>query len=55
MAGTAGTLSELGHAIDVGRPVAGLETHPVGLRGLEAVETPRAAVEYVEAAGQSSG
>ncbi len=48
--GAAGTLSELGHALDHGRPVAGLDTHDVDLEGFEAVETPRAAVAYVEAA-----
>ncbi|MFC6837068.1 TIGR00725 family protein [Halomarina ordinaria] len=46
--GAAGTLSELGHALDIGRPVAGLGTHEVSLSGFEAVETPAAAVESVE-------
>lgn len=46
--GAAGTLSELGHALDFDRPVAGLDTHDVDLDGFEAVETPTAAVEYVE-------
>lgn len=46
--GAAGTLSELGHALDFGRPVAGLDTHPIELAGFEAVETPAAAVAYVE-------
>lgn len=45
--GAAGTLSEIGHALDVGRPVAGLDTHPVP--GVEPVESAEAAVEYVEA------
>jgi len=27
--GSTGTLSELGHALDMGRPVAGLETHAI--------------------------
>lgn len=47
--GSTGTLSELGLALDYGRPVAGLETHRVdGVGGIEHVETPREAVEYVE-------
>ncbi|QLD86256.1 Rossmann fold nucleotide-binding protein [Natronomonas halophila] len=48
--GAAGTLSELGHALDFGRPIAGLDTHDIDLKGFEAVETPKDAVEYVEAA-----
>jgi uncharacterized protein (TIGR00725 family) len=48
--GAAGTLSELGHALDFGRPIAGLDTHDIELGGFEAVETPKEAVEYVEAA-----
>ena len=48
--GAAGTLSELGHALDFGRPVAGLDTHDVDLDGFRAVDTPRAAVDYVESA-----
>jgi uncharacterized protein (TIGR00725 family) len=48
--GAAGTLSELGHALDHGRPVAGLDTHAVDLDGFRAVETPRDAVDYVESA-----
>jgi uncharacterized protein (TIGR00725 family) len=49
--GGPGTLSELGHAVDFGRPVAGLGTHQVdGVTGVEHVETPREAVEYVETA-----
>lgn len=46
--GSAGTLSEIGHALDFGRPVAGLGTHDVP--GVEAVETPAEAVARVEAA-----
>lgn len=46
VAGATGTLSEIGHALDVGRPVAGLDTHAVD--GVEAVDSPLAAVEYVE-------
>jgi uncharacterized protein (TIGR00725 family) len=48
--GAAGTLSEIGHALDFGRPIAGLDTHDIELAGFEAVETPEEAVEYVEAA-----
>lgn len=47
--GGTGTLSELGHALDLGRPVAGLGTHRIeGLDGIEHVETPREAVAAVE-------
>ena len=46
--GADGTLSEIGHALKAGRPVAGIDTHEVP--GVEAVEGPRAAVDYVEAA-----
>lgn len=48
--GAAGTLSELGHALVFGRPVAGLNTHAIDLDGFESVETPEEAVEYVEGA-----
>ena len=48
--GAAGTLSELGHALALGRPVAGLDTHDIDLDGFRAVDTPRAAVDYVESA-----
>ena len=49
--GATGTLSELGHALDLGRPVAGLDTHRVdGVEGIEHVETPAAAVDHVERA-----
>lgn len=52
--GGAGTLSELGHALDAGRPVAGLGTHRIeGLEGIAHVETPRAAIEHVEREGRS--
>ena len=44
--GATGTLSEIALALDGGVPVAGLDTHDV--EGVEAVETPVAAVEYVE-------
>ena len=46
--GATGTLSELAHALDFGRPVAGLDTHD--LDGVEAVDTPLEAVDYVESA-----
>ncbi|SEN41173.1 hypothetical protein SAMN05216388_100350 [Halorientalis persicus] len=46
--GSTGTLSEIGHALDFGRPVAGIETHDI--EGIEAVETPVAAVDHVESA-----
>ena len=48
--GAAGTLSELGHALDFGRPVAGLHTRDVDPDGFRAVDTQRAAVDYVESA-----
>ncbi len=44
--GRYGTLSEIGFALKIGRPVAGLGTHDV--EGVEAVETPEEAVRYVE-------
>lgn len=46
--GATGTLSEIAHALDLGRPVAGLDTHEID--GVEAVETPEGAVAYVESA-----
>jgi uncharacterized protein (TIGR00725 family) len=46
--GSTGTLSEIGHALDFGRAVAGIGTHDVP--GVEPVETPVEAVEYVERA-----
>ena len=47
--GGTGTLSELGHALDAGKPVAGLDTHDLGeFEGFEACETVAAAVESVE-------
>lgn len=52
--GGPGTLSELGHALDFGRPVAGLDTHRIdGLEGIEHVDSPAEAVEYVESARAS--
>jgi len=44
--GSTGTLSEIALALDAGLPVAGLETHDID--GVEAVDSPEAAVEYVE-------
>ncbi|MFB6266511.1 MAG: TIGR00725 family protein [Halodesulfurarchaeum sp.] len=44
--GGTGTLSEIAHALDMGRPVAGLGTHDI--EGVEAVNSPQAAVSYVE-------
>ncbi|WP_435093816.1 TIGR00725 family protein [Halorubrum sp. N11] len=44
--GSHGTLSEIGLALAHGRAVAGLDTHDV--EGVEAVESPAEAVEYVE-------
>ena len=49
--GAAGTLSEIGLALAQGRPVAGLDTHDVD--GVEAVDSPAAAVEYVERVGRA--
>jgi uncharacterized protein (TIGR00725 family) len=47
--GGTGTLSELGHALDFDKPVAGIGTHRIdGVEGIEHVETPEAAVESVE-------
>jgi len=47
--GGSGTLSELGHALDFEKPVAGLGTHRIdGVAGVEHVQTVEAAVTYVE-------
>lgn len=46
--GSTGTLSEIGHALDFERPVAGIRSHDVA--GVEQVETPAEAVDYVEGA-----
>ncbi|MEZ3118099.1 TIGR00725 family protein [Halobaculum sp. MBLA0147] len=49
--GGPGTLSEIGHALTFGKPVAGLDTHRVdGVYGIEHVETPTAALDHVETA-----
>jgi len=44
--GSHGTLSEIGLALAQGRAVAGINTHDIA--GVEAVESPAAAVDYVE-------
>jgi uncharacterized protein (TIGR00725 family) len=44
--GATGTLSEIAHALDFGRPVAGLDTHPIP--DVEAVSSAEEAVRYVE-------
>ncbi|XVH31230.1 TIGR00725 family protein [Haloferacaceae archaeon DSL9] len=49
--GAAGTLSEIGFSFVYDRPVAGLCTHD--LPGIEVVETPEQAVEYVERAASA--
>ena len=46
--GASGTLSEIGLALVHDRVVAGLDTHDVD--GVEAVDSPGAAVDYVETA-----
>ena len=51
--GGAGTLSELGFAGVFDRPVAGLGTHDAP--GVEAVDTPADAVDYVESSASSAG
>jgi uncharacterized protein (TIGR00725 family) len=48
--GGPGTLSELALATVQNRPIAGLDTHRVPALEVEHVETPTAAVEYVERA-----
>jgi len=48
--GSTGTLSELGHALDMDRPVAGLGTH--SLEGINHVDSAEAAVDHVESAVQ---
>jgi len=44
--GSYGTLSEIGLALAHGRAVAGIDTHDIA--GVEAVELPAEAVDYVE-------
>ncbi|WP_336342796.1 TIGR00725 family protein [Halalkalicoccus ordinarius] len=48
--GAYGTLSEIAHALDFGRPVAGIGSHDV--EGMAAVDSPEAALEHVESAAQ---
>ncbi|WP_254766315.1 TIGR00725 family protein [Salinilacihabitans rarus] len=48
LSGGPGTLTEIGFALIYDLPVVGLETHEIA--GVEAVETPEAAVDAVEAA-----
>lgn len=48
ISGATGTLSEIGHALDFGIPVAGIRTHDVD--GVFAVASPGDAVSYVEEA-----
>ncbi|AHG00658.1 hypothetical protein HALLA_19560 [Halostagnicola larsenii XH-48] len=48
LAGSAGTLSEIGFARVYDRPVVGIDTHDIP--GVDAVDTPEAAVEALEAA-----
>jgi len=44
--GAYGTLSEIAHALDIGKTVVGLDTHDVD--GVVGVETPEEALERVE-------
>jgi uncharacterized protein (TIGR00725 family) len=44
ISGSAGTLSEIGHALKTGKPVIGLQTIP-NLEGIHYVETPTEAVD----------
>lgn len=49
--GGPGTLSEIAHSLDFGQPVAAIRSHRVeGLDGIVHVETPREAIDHVEAA-----
>jgi len=52
--GSTGTLSELAFALDMGRPIAGLDTHPVdelpGMDDIAHVDSPAEAVQFVEEA-----
>ena len=43
IAGGYGTLSEIGFALKIGRPVVGLKTWP-GIDGIDYVETPEQAI-----------
>jgi hypothetical protein len=46
VAGGAGTLSEIGHALKIGKPVVGLKTIP-DLRGVHYVDTAREAINRI--------
>lgn len=46
IAGGYGTLSEIGLALKMGKPVVGLETWP-GINGIDYVETPQQAIDMV--------
>lgn len=46
--GGPGTLSEIGHALVYEKPIAGLNTHEIP--DVRAVDSPEAAVDYLEAA-----
>lgn len=48
--GSAGTLSEIGHALIRDRPIAGLDTFDIP--GVEPVSSPQAALDYVESAAR---
>ncbi|RQG95086.1 TIGR00725 family protein [Natrarchaeobius chitinivorans] len=48
LAGSAGTLSEIGFAAVYDRPIVGLGTHEIDALEIEVVETPEAAVEALE-------
>jgi uncharacterized protein (TIGR00725 family) len=51
--GAYGTLSEIAHALVLGRTVVGLETHDI--EGVESAGTPKEAVERVEAGSDGQG
>lgn len=51
--GGTGTLSEIAHALDMGRPVVGIDTHNID--GVHAVDSPADAVEYIEATVSADG
>jgi uncharacterized protein (TIGR00725 family) len=53
VAGSGGTLSEIGYAFVFDRPIAGLGTHAV--EGVRACDTPMEAVTYVERAVDTGG
>jgi hypothetical protein len=46
VAGGAGTLSEIGHALKVGKPVVGLQTIP-NLKGVEYLDTAQEAIARI--------